>query len=282
MFRVFCGLIVALGISLVTVDAFALGIPPRAGIVLPFPPDRPKKVVVDYKTPPMQDSEVIKIPLGVKLAGVEHWAGAIMGVHILDNTEVDVTGISDAAGSFHVEPFGPASDNTQSQMKPFTLWAPNAMASGTAHSDYEIVPIFDITLHAKNTTPTNNSDTDIRLAFWNICHLPPSWTSDTIELKRSDWVWASSNWAPTPGDFRLPDPLPPTATNGHWVHVPFTTCIDFTQAVPGSNFIATFVNTAKIGIEHVPEPASMCLIVCGFAAAGMALFSRWRRKRLAA
>jgi hypothetical protein len=236
-------------------------------------------VITDFKTPPMRDSDVIQLPLAIHPAqNKPNWAGYRLSVHVLDASEVDVVGVTLADGTYYPEPFGAWSQNTQSVVKFFTFWAPNAMASGTQVVGSQNIPAGWITLHAKNTDPINNSDVDLALDFANIRHLMPAQATDTLVLKASWSIWALSQWEPTflP---ELPYPVTPGNPDASWKHIPFTTTIHFTQSVPGSNFILSALNTAWVGIEHVPEPASVVLLIFGGAAVGMSLISRWRRKR---
>jgi len=236
-------------------------------------------VIVDYKTPPLQTSDVIDVPLTFHAPGlVPNWAGAMIRVHILDNQEVDVDGITLTDGTAITEPFGARSQNEQSAAQQFTFWHPSAPNSGVALNQSQMMPVAKLTLHAKNTTPINNSDVDITVGFWNIRHLLPGLGSSFIHLNASDYMYGTPNFNPVTQSELPPFTIEPGG--GVWFHV--TEAAGKTIHLPagqGSHYYATFVNTAKIGMEHVPEPAGVVLLVGGAVAAGLAWLSRRRRRR---
>ena len=102
-------------------------------------------------------------------------------------------------------------------------------------------------------------------------------------LDPSDRVWGPSNFTDpqqlhTAGSvYRFPTQNPtPFDPNAHWLHItqPVTFHLISNDA---SVFYATFLNTATLGVEHVPEPASAALIGLGLAALAASRTVRWRR-----
>jgi len=237
----------------------------------------------DFKSPPLRDSDNWFVPFAVHYEDAAgglpypNWAGAIVRMHVLDNTEVDVDAIRSPYWTAPlIEPFGPRSDNRQSDPVMFTVWDPNAQNSGIDLHHTENVHLFDLELHAKNTVPSNNSDVDVTLGFWNIHHLKGGPGSNVIDLNQSDWVYGNAGTNPIGASHFPTDP--PAPGQGMWFHLtqpkPF-----HTVAGHGSAFYATLANTGMIGIEHVPEPTGMVLVICGAGAAGMAWIIRRRRKQ---
>jgi len=251
-------------------------------------------VVTDIKTRPMADSDTTTIDLAIHMEGDVNWnygwAGARVQIHILDATEVDVDGITPTLsdGVQHPtipDPFGPRSANSESVAKMFTVVHSGAWASGIDITGSVNQPVMDLDLHAKNTDPANNSDVDITLKFWNIWHVRQGYSSDTVSLEPSDYIWVTSNIQDieqlhtAQSEYRWPYEKPrlddPAA---HWLHVPFPVIFHQT-ASQYSNYFATFLNTATIGIEHVPEPTGAFLMIGGIGA--LAMCRRSRRRRLA-
>ena len=129
-----------------------------------------------YKTPPMTAGQPWNVPIAVHNPGpnvLPNWAGVIATVHIADASEVDVTKITLADGTAFVDPFGPASQNSQSVSKMFTVLHPGWANSGIPLQPSSIQPVMDIELQAKNTTMTNgNSDIDVTVNLYDIYHVP--------------------------------------------------------------------------------------------------------------
>jgi len=239
-------------------------------------------VETDFKTPPLRDSDVFTVPLAIhnQDAGVVlNWAGALVGVHVLDNQEVDIDGINSPWWpSLIPSPFGDRSENVQSVMAVFQAWHPNAQNSGIDLQQSQNMHVFDVTLHAKNTDPINNTDQDIGLRFWNIRHLGAGPGGISIFLDASDWVYGTEFFNPIQASFFPPNPPAPGDGTWYLLAEPKT----FQTVGAGSAFVATLANTAAIGVEHVPEPAGFVLVICGAGAAGMAWTVRRRRKHRAA
>ena len=147
----------------------------------------------------------------------------------------------------------PGSMTSPQTVVPIAVWISpgQAMQSGMTVNSTSLVPLFMVTGHAKNTTPANNSDIDITISAWQILHIVQS---GSYHITQSDWVYKTSQgyeWEPFPG-------------YGHWFHALGTT----TTFIPMSAYVATnawIQNVAGFGIEHVPEPAAIGLMVVGVA-----------------
>jgi hypothetical protein len=272
---------------------------------------------IPFKLPPLRTSDTISLgwgfhstdpglppgaPLPPAVPGTG-WAGEMVKIHVLDNTEVDVNAIVPLPGVLLryigptgspvfttgpiVSPFGPASENRQSSPLVFTAWHPLAQQSGIDLRNSVFEHLFDLVLHVKNSTAKNNSDTDITMMFTEIWHSRPSSGSDFIHAEQSDHLWLFStpiweefhiqepdNFA---SNFRLPTQGPPIdSPEGHWVHVPQSITFH-TDPGPGSLFWKRGGRTYLIGVEHVPEPATFVLLGLGLICAVKAVRSRGRR-----
>ncbi len=247
---------------------------------------------VDIKSPPLRDSEVWTLPVDFHPSvDIPNFAGVLMKMHVADATEVDVDKIIpvlDPTGTAppYDEPFGPQSQNQQSVTKWFTAWDPNAQQSGIDLPASQNIHAFDIQLRAKNTDAQNNSDIDLTAMVWNIRHLrdTPA-NSQIITLQPSDWAYGFPGQDPL-GLSELPTQNPEPG-QGVWYHVdpaewPDGKRLHLTANIPGSFFYATQVlaGTAwRIGIEHIPEPVGISLMLSGVGAVGAATLCRRRRKR---
>jgi hypothetical protein len=214
----------------------------------------------------------------------------------LDNTEVDVDSVVyfpfDATGLQNMpvatdNPFGPRSQNVQSQPREWKVVHPRAYDSGIQWQFTDRYRVADLKLHIKGTDNPrqNNSDVDAVVRLWNIWHFRQGATSQIVDLKPSDRIWVGSQVQeiealhdPAASWYHLPPtiPYPPlSSANGHWLHVQ--------QPIPfhfyGSQFYATLARTFNIGIEHVPEPATMVLSGSGLLCAIMGVRS-YRKRRL--
>ena len=228
-------------------------------------------LITDFKTPPLANSDTFAITLEMHFGGPippkVGWAGAIMKLHILDASEVDIDSfVPDPAftgaafGPFGLDPFGKRSENLQSAPLFFTFWynGPNGttpLQSGFISSDSAWKNLGIALLHAKNTTPINNSDIDVTAMFWNIWHIRSGPTGVSQYVVRADFVRNG------------------TPANGSWIPGPHT--FHLTSAL-ASNFYATLANTLFIGVEHVPEPTSAVLVGGGFLALALSRYARRR------
>jgi hypothetical protein len=156
-------------------------------------------------------------------------------------------------------------------------------------------PIFDMQVHVKNSDPSGNSDVDVTFMFWNIWHVrdgSPTQGSTLIPLHASDFVFVPSsiqdpqqlhNGEPgTVGFSTYRLPTVPAGADGHWLHLPARAdgldWVFHLDGGPGSQYYATFLNTAHLGIEHVPEPTGIILLGTGLACSVFGTWCRWRRR----
>jgi hypothetical protein len=246
-------------------------------------------VITDIKTPPLHASDTFNLPLAIHPAGQPPWAGwagARVRIHILDADEMDITGLGPApgmTGPVLTNPFGPASNNSQSVAKTFTVWHPAAPNSGIDIAPSVNLPLMTVGVHVKNSDPIGNSDVDATFGFWNIWHLRDNSLGSTLlQLHPSAYILVRSSILDvqqlhTVGSlFQFPtEPADPGT--GHWLHVNEPVTFHLLPG-PGSQYYATFLNTATLGIEHVPEPASALLLAVGMASAVAGMWFRRRRK----
>jgi hypothetical protein len=249
----------------------------------------PGGVDTQFKTPPLQESDTILIPLdmhpttamGAPWLG---WGGAMMRLHLADPTEVDVLAVADPSGNVTTLPFGPPSQGVASSSRSFTFFHPGVFGSGIPITPSVNHPIFTLSLHAKNTLPINNSDFDLTASFANIWHVigGSQFASQIVVLDPSAYVFVTSAITKTALLHTVNSQIewnPAQPGTGHWLHldIPFTFHL---TGGPGSNIFATFVNTARIGIEHVPEPTSAALLGLGLGALALSRRFAARRRRL--
>lgn len=260
----------------------AVGLAVVACIIAGFPDMAMGQVAGNLiKTPPLKDSDVFPLPIEYHVGrDIPNFAGLIVQMHVLDAAEVDVDMIipSDPGIPPITYPFGPRSQNVQSVPMKFTAWLPPDIIqqSGINLVESERIPLFDVQLHAKNTDPINNSDTDIVVNVWNIRHIGPGAGSTIIGLQPSDFVYGNPGTNPIQMSHFPTDP--PYPGQGIWYHLTETKTFHLLPGL-GSAFYATLATTVGIGIEHVPEPASITLILCGAVAARSSWRSRRRRKK---
>ena len=209
------------------------------------------------------------------------WTGALVQVHILDNTEFDVVAthapfFRNALGPpngpvigpsvFNTNPFGPPSNNIQSVPVAFNLYT-TVPVSGLNVLTSSNITILSALIHAKNTTSLNNSDIDATLQLWNIYHKRPGFSSVILPTTPLALQWVTSlGGTVVPGGLGSP--------TAHWTAAPAT--IHLTTGASG--FLATFLGTVTLGIEHVPEPATGILFGAGLL--GLAGSRLARRRRL--
>jgi hypothetical protein len=248
----------------------------------------------------LHTSDVVSLPLehhqvipAVPWAG---WAGYKFTVHVLDNTEVDVDAVrtypfdsfshQQVPGPIYHDPFGPRSHNVESQPREWMLLHPLHQQSGVTLNSSAVYPVADIEMHLKGTdNPAQNSDTDVVVQLWNIWHYRHGYTSQIVPLAPSDRIWVGSSindieqlhvinsqygFIGTP----VIPPISSTDPTGHWLHVNHPLEFHFY----GSQFYATLADTITIGIEHIPEPASIALAGFGGICALMAARAHHQRR----
>ena len=243
------------------------------------------------------------------------WAGQRVKVHVQDASELDIVGLAPAPGKklrvnipgaggiLTTGPlpapelraiFGPISNGVQTQPIFFTVWDSNAQQSGKRLLTSINEPLFDLTVHAKNTSPANNSDVDVTFMFSDIWHLNGGPGTNLIEIRESDWWFVNSQVTDPlepPGLMHITNdpffnsaydfPTAPGPTtddpNGHWIHMP--DLFVHTFGGPGSQFISRMVGgITTLGIEHVPEPTAVALLGAGVVCSVLALRSRSKRR----
>ena len=174
---------------------------------------------IEIKTPPLQNSDTISIALDKHVpVPTEHanWAGTMMQLHVLDNSEVDVDavialqtveqGLNGDTNIFS-NPFGPRSENRQSEALTFNAFDISALSSGAPPT--RVVPSstydrFVLDLHVKGSDPSGNSDVDLTAKLYNIWHIKhlnngfssSGWgiSSSGSSFSSSGWGFSSSGW----------------------------------------------------------------------------------------
>jgi hypothetical protein len=240
---------------------------PMGGLVPVFPP-----YFEDAKSPPLRNSDTFATQWGMHITSAfGNYAGFLFDLQY-DGNEMSYVNVTPAGPHIGIQVPGvpgilpgatfPGSQSSVQVVSPVALWIDPAVAaqSGIYLGSSSLVPLFNITGHAKNTTPLNNSDIDITVSAWQILHIV---TSGDYLLRPGSWVYwdASLNWA-APG-------------TGTWYYIVGTTTVSW--FIPQSAFVATnryITNTGGYGIEHVPEPVSILLLVGGVGA-----FATGRRRR---
>jgi hypothetical protein len=252
-----------------------------------------------FKTPPMTDSQTISVPLAVHMSPTKtNWAGFFFKLHLVDPSELDVTGMAPntgLSGSVPPYPFGPPSSGVASSPLFFTFWHVAAQQSGITIPSSVVFPVGTLFLHAKNTTPINNSDTDLTAMVWNIFHLRcpelGCTGSSYLTIPQSGYVYANrtllhgthSTIVPQTTNPLLAGQVPTSPAHvgqGKWIHNNGPAAQLHIPPGQGSFFYALPAGTAALGIEHVPEPATAVLLGGGFLALGASGWLRRRRLRL--
>jgi hypothetical protein len=227
----------------------------------------------DVKSPPLQYSDAFHTTWALHVSDTQwHYAGFLFDL-TYDGEELSFLSLHEVSPHTAIEYDGgglgsgvtfQGSQNSLQERGPIAVWinTEDAMNSGICVETSQLVGLFQIVGHAKNTTAANNSDIDIWADGWVIKH-----KSDTVYsfyVPSSVYIYVTDSadgWETVPGQ-------------GMWLHVD----TGFTTTIPASAFIAykSVCNAAGFGIEHVPEPASIVMLLSG---AGVALAGRVRRRR---
>jgi len=222
------------------------------------------------KTPPMSNSQMFTVPISYhSTVAYSNWAGVIMDLNIDPNpTEAHFQG----AAGVPPDPTRPGTFPTVGGMPlpvpTVTFWSTQWFNSGANNGPAsQPFPIGALVFHASNTDPINNSDVDITFSAWNIWHVTSAEQSQVVEVPASIWLYVR------PGE-TWGQPVEPG--QGYWVHNE----TPFTAHVVASLFWATnaFIGgQGGIGVEHIPEPASVALVLAGL---GTAVLARRRGARV--
>jgi hypothetical protein len=217
-----------------------------------------------WKTGPMSDGQqlVIKWAVHTKYFAT-HWAGVRFRSHVLDSNEVSLSGIVIYPGLLQQQTFAGPPGGTTSHWAAW--WHSAAMQSGISVSPSQVFTFGQWTITAGGTTPANNSDVDMSAWASSIFHLGSVPTSNFIVIPQSGYIWATSNFTPTPTEPFPENPPHPDEGIGHWVHLGFTVSYHVTPAFPySSGFYSIPIGGAGIGIEHVvPAPGVALLMLAG-------------------
>ncbi len=225
----------------------------------------------DVKSPPLATSQehnttwmihIDSIATNPPTLGIQNYAGFLFDLQY-DGEEMSFISLLPTGPHSGIEqPFGPitntvsfnGSNNIMNTVEPLAVWVPQAIAqaSGTVVDNSQVLSLFHVRLHAKNTSTANNSDIDVRISQLGVIRHNTQ-AGVVVTLQASDWVYVSGNF-----------PGAPFAQygEGEWVHVSDTGVF----SVPPSAFYATNASkgpNAGLGIEHVPEPASIGLLIGG-------------------
>lgn len=201
---------------------------------------------MDVKSPPLTDGETFIATWGIHFTGTPNYAGLVFVV-LYDPGEISALGVAPAGPHFLT--FGTAT---------VTAWHNNAAGSGVNPAASSVLSVFQLTGTAINTTTANNSDVDLSINAWRIIHIPET-TLFTLQV--SDLIYV------TPLGFQK-EFVP---GNGVWDHVTF----GVTTFITASAFVARQISSiAGYGIEHVPEPISVSLLLAGI---GLVAFRPRRR-----
>ncbi len=259
---------------------------------IPSPPGGVHEPVV-IKSPPLRDTDVWTVNLFKHYPnGATNWAGYRASVHNLDNTEVDVDAVFPGGLPAVTNPLGPRSENVQSVPVYITGIHPSWANTGTDLPASFQLP-FGLSLHVKGSNPSGNSDIDVEVKIRDILHLGPSIHSSIFQLPASASLWVRSSiqnyndlhifndpqWV---SYFHLPyDPPSPFEPTAHWLKLPVTLPFHGSGGLGSQLIVWPFSSaTFRLGIEHVPEPASAVLLGAGMVCAVLGFYRR--RRRLAA
>ncbi len=215
----------------------------------------------NFFTPPLAASQSTSVPISYHVTfGFINWAGVHFSANI-DPTEANFMGFTPAPGF-----------NTTGAAGSVTVWSTNASNSGQTVSTSVPFALGSLVLHAKGATPMkNNGDIDVVFQnVFNIFHVTPSSASALSTFLSATWVYLPpgatvSQWG---------QGSPPQVGDGSWVHLTATHTLHFALSWfwGTSGFVSA---TGGIGIENVPAPAGVAILLAGFGAVG---FARRRRR----
>jgi hypothetical protein len=229
----------------------------------------------DVKSPLLSSSGWAYTTWAVHLAWeYPHYAGMVFRL-TFDGHEISSLGLRESGPHTMMEVPGvhgalsgytfPGSQSSEQVISPIAIWisASQAMGSGISLNTLSTpISLFHLSAHVKNSCAADNSDIDVTVTPFVIWH---NYLSVTWQLGNSAWVYktvSGTNWEMTPGA-------------GYWFPASGLTF------VPVSAFFAIGApddlrNVAGFGIEHIPEPASLLLLLGG---AGAMVTGRLRRRR---
>jgi len=228
----------------------------------------------DIKIPPGPDSQTFTVEIPVNIPdlseglfnrapnAIGNWAGYRIHVQMVDTTEL----LPGAGRIFQAT--GAGVPLAASQW--LTIFNTLADQSGVRLPVGTQFPIF-LSGHVIGTTVGANSDTDIKLQFWAIRHVPQT----TFFTSAGQLIVGERNQL-LPSDYTGAGPATPVA---NWIHQTTTS----TRVVFASNYLAKLIDTVTIGIEHqtgdIPEPVSFSIWGCGLLCGVVGLWYRRRRVR---
>ncbi len=216
----------------------------------------------DFFTPPLSASQSTSIPISYHVTDVLFaWAG----VHFLTNidpTEANFMGFAAAPGF-----------STTGAAGSVTVWSTNAGKSGQTISSSVPILLGSLALHAKGATPLNNGDIDVVFqSVFNIFHVTPASASGVSTFLTATWLYLppgvpASQWG---------QGTAPLVGEGVWAHLTTTLAVHFSASwFWGTSFFFDPGASGGIGIENVPAPAGVAILMAGFGAVG---FARRRRR----
>ncbi len=216
----------------------------------------------DFFTQPLSGSQNTSVPISYHVTfGFGNWAGVHFSA-LIDPTEANFTGFTPAQGFITTGAGGS-----------ITVWSTNASNSGQSVFTSVPIPLGSLTLHAKGATPLNNGDVDVVFQnVFNIQHVTSVSASATTLFSTATWVYLPpavpvSQWG---------QGTPPQVGDGVWVHLTATLSVHLNESwFWGTSFFFSPGDSGGIGIENVPAPASMAILMGGFGAVG---FARRRRR----
>ena len=162
-----------------------------------------------FKTPPLANSDVAKIPISFHKSAVgpagATWAGVRFHINIVDPNEAVFLGFKADPASFF-STGGPAGSTT--------VWVNNADQSGASPPISAPTRLGSFNVHVTGSTPLNNSDIDLTFktaTLFNIYHVGTNPGSKQMRVEISDWVYVppggtTSEWGQGPPQGPGPPP----------------------------------------------------------------------------